>query len=330
MKPNLPIAFASLLLSLMLWFVVFAQNLPEPSTLNAPIAIDGLDDGRFFIRKAPTDVRLAFSGPAERIKTMREERVTASVDLSQPEPGTHNYPVSLSPAWVGKYLLGPRPTASVQIERIASRSVPVTSVVKGTLRDPNLQIIEKHLSPQRVTVRGPESEVSAIDEVRAYLDLSSIDPSRPDPQEAELVPLDGRGGRPQHVRTIPSVVVNYFSIGASPSTKLAQVVPDLDVTYDPSVLPDGYRLKPDTVSLAGKPAVLANVSKVPTETVHARRITGTSTFKVRLLAPGGTSVVGSTLVEVTVLVRPAPVLRSGEAPAASGTVSPPASTPTPQ
>ncbi len=310
MRLNLPIAFASLLLSVMLWFVVYAQSVPAPDTITPPATLDGLDSERFFVRKPPVDVRLDVTGSAERIKAIRAESVVAYIDLSRARAGAHDYPVSVSPAWVAKHLIKERPTVRIEIEPVAQREVAVEGVVKGALRDATLGIADRRFSPQKVTVIGPESEVASVKEVRAYFDLSRIDPLRPQTQESETVPLDAKGGRPAHVRTQPSVVVNYFKLVVTPATKPAQVVPDLDVTYNPSVLPEGWRVEPKTVLLSGKPALLANVSKVPTQILRARDLARTRTFTVRLVPPAGTRIVGSSLVQVTVLTRPAPKAKS--------------------
>lgn len=331
MKFNIPIALASLLLSVMLWLVVYAQNVPEPDTLTAPLTADGLDDGHYFVRSAPTDVRLLVSGPADRIKEMRDETITAYVDLSSPREGKYDYPITVSPAWVSRYLIKARPTARVEIERMGEREVPITRLVKGSLRDANLKLVEQRFSPRTVIVRGPESEVAAVTEVRAYFDLTKINPLDPQTQESDTIPMDRRGNRPAHIRTTPSVVVNYFKIVVPAVTKPAQVVPDLDVTYSSDVLPDGYRLDPKTVALSGTPAVLANVSKIPTEIVRARDLSRTQTFRARLLPPKGTKLVGPNTIEVTLLVRPGPTprssaprssARSADAPSAGGTRTP--------
>jgi len=302
-KLNIPIAFASLLLSLMLWFVVYSQNAPRPDIINAPLSLDGLDDSRTFVRKSPNDIRLVVSAPADRLQAMRDERVTASVDLSQPIPGTHEYPVILSPAWVRNYV-DTKPTARLTIEPMTNRVVPVYRMEKGRLRDQDLQLTNKRTSPSQVTVRGPESEVTTVVEARAYLDLSEIDPLNTQPQESEVVPLDRRGNRPQHVRTTPAVVVHFFSIGASPGLKVATVVPDLDVSYDPSVIPNGYEISPKVVNLTGKPVALINVSKVPTERIRLQKLSANRKVRVRLIAPAGTEILGPKTVEVTVKVLP--------------------------
>ena len=182
MKPNLPIAFASLMLSVMLWFVVYAQSVPEPLPLRATLALDGLDDARFFVRKVPNDVRLDVSMPADRAKELGDQQVSASVDLSEPKEGTHPYPVAISPSWVVRYLSGVRPTVPITIERIARRTVVVTTLVKGSLSDPRLRLNDKRVLPPSVTVSGPASEVATIREARVYLDLSLIDLRRPEYQ----------------------------------------------------------------------------------------------------------------------------------------------------
>lgn len=320
MKLNLPIAFASLILSLMLWFVAYAQNMPTPSPITAPLALDGLDEGRYFIRKAPTDVRIVVSGPAERIQTMREERVTTSVDLSQPKLGVHDYPVAISPTWVAPYLVGSRPTVRISIEPVGSRQLTVTPVLKGTLRDRDLQILDRRVSPTKVTVRGPQSEVDSIREARAYLDLSAVDPEHPDTQDAVIVPLDEHETSPAHVRATPSVVVAFYTIGAAASSKPALVVPNVQVSYAPGVVTNGYAADPPSVNLTGKPAILANVSKIPTEPILDADLQQTHTYRVRLLPPAGTSIQGSPYVRVTVKVRPAPAVPP-TASGASGTPS---------
>lgn len=322
MKPNVPIAFASLLLSVMLWFVVYAQTVPDPRPVVASLSIDGLDDGQYFVRKIPSDVRLVVNAPADRAKELGDERVTASVDLSIPKTGVHDYPVSISPDWVRRYLEDAKPTVRVEVEPVDSQVVKITSVVKGALQDRNLQLVSKRLSPTQVTVRGPASEVASVREVRAYLDLAEIDSLNQEPQQSELVPLDGKGARPAHVRTIPAFAANVFKLVPAEATKPAQIVPDLDVTYDASVLPNGYSIEPKTVTLSGRPAVLANVSKVPTEVVRVRGLGRSRTFRVRLLPPAGTTIVESPVIDVTLLVRAAPEPLIAPAPHPSASTPP--------
>lgn len=309
MKVNIPIALASLALSIMLWMVVYAQNAPIPVTIEAPVTLDGIDDSHLFVRKSPTALRLVVNGSADRLRTLRDERVTATVDLSRAKAGDHDYPVTISPAWVTGLLVEGRPNARVAIEEMSSRVVPVMMEGKGQLRDENLRIVTNKLSPGQVTVRGPESEVQTVREARAFLDLSQIDPLQPGPQESEVVPLDSRGGRPQHVRTSPSVVLIYYKVNAVPSDKLAQVVPDIRVDYAQGVLPDGYVREPENVTITGKPLTVANVSKVPTEPITVKNLAKTQTFRVKVLPPAGTEVVGSPYVKVTVRVRPDPAAK---------------------
>ena len=303
--PNVPIALASLLLSVMLWFVVFVQNRPEPRPVSASLALDGLDEARLFVKKAPTAVRLSFNAPPDRLK---DETITAALDLSGALVGTHDYPVVVFPAGLRQYLEDPHPRARVTLEAIDAQSLPVTSVVKGAMRDRNLLLKSRTLSPQRVVVRGPADEVKSVVEVRAYVDLAGIDAVDQSPQESELVPLDARGARPPHVRVTPSMAVSTFKLVAAEATKLAEVVPDLSgVSFAPGFIPDGYRLDPFVVNLRGKPAILANVSKVPTAVVRLRGLDRTRTARVRLLAPDGTGIVERPEADVTVRVRRAPI-----------------------
>lgn len=304
MRFNLPIAFASLLLSIMLWFVVYVQNVPEPDTLTAQLVLDGLDESRYFVRNSPIDVRLMVNGPSDRLKEMREETLTAYVDLSQPKTGTHDYVINLAPAWISRYLIRARPTARIEIEPVTERTMTVSHMVKGSLRDPSLQITNQTYSPKEVVVKGPKSEVDSVKEVRSYFDLSKVDPLEPSAQVSDIVPIDHRDERPPHVRTTPPMVVNSFKIVVPPSTKPALVVLDSEVTYDPSVKAGGYRVSPTTVTLKGNPALLTNVSKVPTDLLRVRDLDRTRTYRVRLLPPAGTTIVGPKEVDVTLLVRP--------------------------
>ena len=305
MKTNVPIAFASLILSVMLWFVVYVQNVPEPIPVRAAVALDGLNDTRFFVRKAPADLRFDVSAPADRAKELGEQQVVVSVDLSDAREGVHDYPVAISPSWVVRYLSGQRPTVRIGIEPISRRSIAVNSVVKGTLSDPNLRLNLKRVVPEEVVLSGPESEVASIREARVYLDLSRVNPNRPESQETDVIPLDRNETRPPNVHVYPDRVVNFVSVGPSPSTKIASIVPDLSgVTYDATVTSNGYDLEPKTVAIAGKPAVLANVSKVPTSIITARGLTKDRTLSIRLIAPAGTMIVGPDTVKVTLLTRP--------------------------
>jgi len=311
-KPNLPIAFASVLLSVMLWFVVYVQNVPEPIPLRATLALDGVNETKFFVRKVPSDIRLDVAMTAEKAKELGDQQVTASVDLSDPKEGTNEYPVAISPSWVVGFLSGSRPTARITIEKTDRHSLPVRIIVMGALSDPKLRLNETRALPPKVMVSGPATEVGMVRELRAYLDLSQIDVHHNEYQQIDVVPIDANGVRPQHLKVSPEAVVASVSFGPSPSTKVASVVPDLaDVSYDTTVVKaNGYALEPDTVVLSGNPAVLANVSKVPTEIVHANGLKADRTLSIRLIAPAGTQIVGSDRVRLTLRTLPAPKPRT--------------------
>lgn len=303
---NWPIAFASLTVSVMLWFVVYAQNMPEAHSQRASLVIDGLNDRSFFVRKIPTDVRLLVNAPAERDKDLAEERITASVDLSEAKEGIHEYPVVISPDWVRRYVKDV-PTVRVEIERVANRTLPISGQAKGSLPDKGLQIVSRTLSPKVVIVYGPASEVNTVQEVRAFLDLSAINPVNQEPQETDLIPLDAHGSRPPDVQTIPRLALYSYKIDAAEETKPVTVVlPALEVSTEPSFRSNGYRIDPPSVDLRGKPSVLANVSKVYTEPVQVSGLTRDRTVRVRLVAPAGTTIVGPKEVSVTYFVLPAP------------------------
>ncbi len=306
--PNWPIALASLTVSVMLWFVVYAQSVPDPKTVRAPLTVDGLDRSRFFLRELPNDVRLTVNAPADRANDLVEERVTASVDLSNPRNGTHDYPVTVSPDWVRRYIGDARLTARVTIEPMESRTMRITHKVKGSLPDANLQLVSSRIAPEKAEVIGPASEVETVSTVQAFLDLSAISAVDGKPQESKLIVLDDRGVRPQDVQTSPMYAQFTYKIDAAETTKPVTVVlPELDVSYDASVRGNGYRIYPPSVNLRGKPAVLTNVSKLYTEHVRARNLARDRTVRVRLVPPQGTEIVGPKEVSVTYLVLPAPV-----------------------
>ena len=320
--PNWPIALASLTLSIMLWFVVYAQNVPAPQNVRAPLTVDGLNDRSFFVRKIPNDVRLVVNAPADRAKDLAQERVTAAVDLSEPREGLHDYPLMVSPDWVRRYLQDSTPTVRVEIERVATRSLPITSVVKGALSDRNIQVVRRVLSPRQATLYGPASEVDAVREVRAYLDLSAISAVNQEPQESDLVPLDDRGGRPQDVQTTPRIALYTFKLDAAERTQPTAVRVNVDdVTYDPSVVGNGIRVDPPSVDIKGKPDALSRVDQIQAAPIHAHGITRDRTFRVKLIPPRGTTLVGPKEVSVTILVLPAPK----PAPAKEKAVLPPTS-----
>ena len=322
--PNWPIALASLVVSVMLWFVVYAQSVPAPQNVRAPIAIDGLDRSRFFVRDLPNDLRLVVNAPADRAKDLADERITASVDLSSPRTGTHVYPVTVSPDWVRRYI-DARPTAQVSIEPVESRTLRITRKVKGLLPDASLQLTSTTLSPEKAEITGPASEVESVAEVRAFFDLSAISATDGKPQESKLIVLDSRGVRPQDVQTTPMYAQYTYQIEVAETTKPAIVVADVDdVTYDSSVVGNGYRIDPPSVDVKGHPDVLARVSQIHAIPVHAHGISRDRTFRVRLVPPKGTQIVGPKEVSVTILVLPIPKpeRRSADTPSATGTQPP--------
>ena len=174
----LPTFFIAFLLALAVW--ISATTSQDPTEERAygtkvPIEIIGQDPTLIVTTELPETVSLVLSAPTSiwRVLDAEPDSVRAIVDFSGLEAGAYNLPVQIQivPRPVRKVLQTPA-SVNVTLEKLANKELSIKIVQSGSPAA-GYQAETVSLSKDTVTVTGPESVVSKVNEVRAVIDVTN-------------------------------------------------------------------------------------------------------------------------------------------------------------
>jgi YbbR domain-containing protein len=175
---NLPIAILALALAVAVW--ISAVTATDPNDDHAyprpvPITYIGQDPGMLLIEEPVRQMTLSLKAPRsiwDRL-TADMSLIKAQVDLYGLGPGVHRLPVQVNVALRPVEITGVLPDmVTVKLEALATITMDVHLLVKG---EPavGFQAGDPVMLGSQVTVSGPDSLVTRVNELRAQLDLTN-------------------------------------------------------------------------------------------------------------------------------------------------------------
>ena len=191
--------FFSLLVAIMAWAVIsFGQR--ERFTeqrLEVPLQWVGTPSNLIML-EAPDNVEVVLSGPESRMETVNRFLITLQVDLGDAVKGPQ--PVRLTPEAVNR----PQGIEVVAIEpsTISIEVRPVRAVLSGEPAA-GAVVTGTRVSPSTVAVRGPESILSAIQELTT--EPLNLDGHAIDFEERKLI--EDPGGRVTPLQLVVTVQI---------------------------------------------------------------------------------------------------------------------------
>ncbi len=310
-KLNVPLAFASIFLSVILWAVVYPQTQGPIDTKRFLVHLDkdGPDPSRLVVTKAPPNVQVWITGPAALLDKISSDDIRAVVDLTRATAGKNTYQavVSLAGSRLRELKWERTRNVEVTLETISKRSMPIEVEFTGALSDDNLVVEQKILDPSTVVISGPKSEVDNVSAVRALLDLGAVDVANPRPQAVGLEPVPESSSTPlEQVNIHPPTVRITPVLNAAPEEKLLFVLPTIVGQAAPGYVVSGYEIAPNPVQVRGRGSALASISKVRSTPIDISGTKVPTTFECQLLLPAGVEMIKPTKVQVRVLIQAAP------------------------
>ncbi|CAN5509132.1 CdaR family protein [soil metagenome] len=308
---SLPLAIASLLLSLILWLYVFPQNLDEniPRQVSVKLSYTGLPDG-MTVTRIPDTVLLTAKGEVKALDALvADPQLEAVVPLGAAKPGRQRYPVTITP---GRYkdFFEERQYAWVETEEIATRKIAVEVETRGQLSDETLALDDALIDPPIVEVRGPRSVIDRIAKARVPFDLRAVTLTTRDPQYPAVEALFANGAVAENVSLDPKIVKVTPIVSSSPQQKQISILTQIISSPAVGYIMAGYEISPPLVSIRGSSRALAGITQISTEPLDISGITKTTEFTVNLKVPKGITVSGTRVVHVKVMVNPAPATNS--------------------
>jgi YbbR domain-containing protein len=175
---NLGTLLIAFVLAVIVWVSAVVASDPNEEHILArsvPIEIIGQDPGLQIMDELPQNVTLVLRAPTSVWTQLNNDQssVRAWVDLSNLGPGEHIVPVQvqITPRLVRLIRQDPA-SLPINLDPIISQVFPVNLIVQG---EPPVgyQAQTPVLEPSEVTVTGPESLVSLVNEARVRVDITN-------------------------------------------------------------------------------------------------------------------------------------------------------------
>ncbi|MHB9133294.1 MAG: CdaR family protein [Armatimonadota bacterium] len=297
----------AVVLALFLWAYVRITQTPEEhrTIRSVPVTIAGTAVGGLAVSLYDKDAALNIDiiGPAERVSNVSREDVRAEVDISGVTDVQHKkpLPVKVSGLPKGVRVANSGLKVPINVVPLEQRSFPV-QVGFITQPPPGTTVGEYRISPAIVTVEGSHQELETVKYVTVQ-----VDPSQPLTAEQPVVPqaVNKKGEWVKDVRILTSAVkVGMASLTGEQTVRPVAV--RLPVLRNmPRRFTVTARVRPDTVTLSGNAALLAQQpAYVETEPIDVSALRRDTTRTVRLRVPHGLTVVEGAEVRVDLQVHP--------------------------
>ena len=172
----------------------------------------------------------------------------------------------------------------VKIEDNSSKSIPITPVSVGTVRD-GYVLGEMNVEPKKVTINGPESVVDRVNKAVAEVSVSGL--FEDTEKDAKLILYDGNG----EVIDQTQLANNLGNFGVSVNVKILKSK-SVPIEADGSALQakEGYSISdvvvtPKGIEVAAEKEILKNIEKIyiPPEVLSSEVISEKTDISVDIL-----------------------------------------------
>lgn len=163
---HLGLKIISVLLGLSLWLAVSREQGAEV-TVSTPLELRNLPEGLEVVEESAQQVEVRLRGPAETLRSLTPQRVSAGVDLSDAGPGDRLLYLAPDNVTVPFGVRVRRVTPSslaLSLDRTAERSVKVIPRILGAPAD-GFELYSIELDPEELRVVGPATRLRGIDQV---------------------------------------------------------------------------------------------------------------------------------------------------------------------
>jgi YbbR domain-containing protein len=302
---NLFSLLLAVILAVAVWMNAVSTDDPdETRILSVPLAIEvvGLRDGLVVQGYESVDVQVTFRAPRSVWSLLVPENIHARMDLTGKAEGEYSVPIRIQTDVSPVLVEAVEPSkVDILIDRLASRSMAVHVQLAGNLA-PGFQAGTPTVSPESVSVSGPEAVVDQIAQIVATVDIEGVRSAMD--QSVELIPLNTEG------TVVTGIAIDPASVSVSVPVQQLGGYRDLVVKVPLlGAVKNGYRLtgltiNPQVVTLySDDPDVIRTLpGYVETRPLDISGAAADITESLSLVLPNGVQVVGDPLIVVQVSI----------------------------
>jgi YbbR domain-containing protein len=299
---NWPLKLMALALATLLYAGLVVSQNAQTQPVSVPIDGSNQPAGTILIGSLGEVSEIRYFVTDQSNVTITSANFSARVDLAQVQPGpqSQSLRVVVESADPRVQVLSATPAfVSVKLEQVEPKTVPVV-VIPGTVPD-GLDIKPPQQSIQTATVRGAQSDIARVTQVRAVVpvDTSGIDIDRDFP----LSPVDELGEVVRGVDVEPSTVRVTMTVIKDRTTATVPIVPAIVGNLGAGFEVVRVTLSVPVVSLVGDAADLADIATASTQPISIEGRTSDLDTTVAFDLPQGVAAAAPQQVQVHVFVR---------------------------
>lgn len=305
MNRNIGYKLLALAIAIVIW--AYANKNQNPNItreLALPLDVQKLETG-YVVTSKPKTVKVLLEGPRTQINSIVAEpdAVTAHVNLIGKTAGIYTLPVivRLPSGFAG--LVGTLATprkVSIKLEEKTDRTLSIGVQFVGS-PPVGYRFGTPQIQPDKAVIKGIARDVASVSRL-----VVATDPGDSGAQsingDFQIIAQDKYGSEVRSLELEPAKVHLHLDLLEAPANRVIFVSVNTVGRPPFPYKVESIEVQPDTVTVAGLPEQLANVSTLETEPIQLANRTKTFTQRVRISIPTGLTIAGGSDVRVTLKI----------------------------
>lgn len=282
----------SLVIAILLWYFIITEIDPTIKKDFANVQVELRNQstmreaGLELLKHDDYTTSIVISGKRSAILGLKEEDISAYVDLEDIQPGSQRLPIHYRLSDDSLTIERSNPKAiTVSVDEIVKEEKEITVKSKGKPGD-NYVLDHVSVSPEKVVISGPKRDVDKVQSVVGYVKVDGAKDTVV--STVELFPMD------QNKRVVSNVDISPNSVSVQAVISKAVSVP-INVEYTGENV-EGFKreraiLTPTSIMITGEGEQIDKVESVKTNPVDPGELMAEYTIPLTLNLPDGVHLV---------------------------------------
>jgi YbbR domain-containing protein len=292
----------SVVLAFVLWFQVTAeQNPTTPRTFKTvTIKVHNLDSSLVLMDMTPKTVQVTVQAQRRTVAALKDEEVTASVDLKSVDAGKANVPIEIFvPKGISITEVSPT-QAAVTADNTSRKRLRLEVRSVGNPADDYMALAGQTTRATDVTVEGPKTRVALVTRVVADVDIAGATADVTKTVTLRALDVDGREIR--DVSMTPKTVEAKIPMRKLPPAKTVTVKAEVAGVPKEGYKVSSVQVDPVSVKIRGPAEVIAKIDSVSANPVQVKGIATDFDRQSDIVLPPGVSMAEPKTVTIRVSI----------------------------
>lgn len=282
----------SLILAILLWFFIITEIDPviTKDFTNVEVELRNQstmrEAGMELLKNDVYTTNIVISGNRSAIIGLKEEDISAYVDLGEVQPGSQRLPIHFRLSDESLKIKKSNPTAiTIAVDEMVTVKKPVTVTAKGQPAE-GMVLDRITVNQEEVSVKGPKKSVDKVHSVTGYIPVTGAKDTVV--SSVELAALD------QNKNVIAGLEITPNTVGVQAAISKAKSVP-IEINYKDGGGTEFNRdraiLTPQSVTITGDTEAIDQIERILTRPVDPMELMNTNAMPIELDVPEGVHLV---------------------------------------